>query len=189
MLFLVDFAPLALFLAGYLYRDIFFAIVVLMIAMPISLLIKRRLTGKLDKMLLWSTVFLFVFGGASLYVRDAQFLYWKPTALYWAMALAFLLSHWIGEKPLIQRFFDLIGELPMDHVSDRQMRTLNFIWAAFFVLVGLLNIVVAYSFSEAFWVKFKVFGLTIITILFMSAQVYWIVSKLKDKGTDAANPE
>ena len=42
MLFLVDFAPLALFLAAYLYRDIFFAIVVLMVTMPVSLLIKRR---------------------------------------------------------------------------------------------------------------------------------------------------
>lgn len=189
MLFLVDFAPLALFLAGYLYRDIFFAIVVLMVTMPVSLLIKRKLTGKLDKMLMWSTVFLFVFGGASLYVRDAQFLYWKPTALYWAMACAFLISQWVGEKPLIQRFFDLIGELPMEHVSDRQIRVLNLIWGAFFVFVGFLNIFVAYTFSEDFWVKFKVFGLTALTLVFMSAQVYWIVSRIRETEDDSPAPE
>ena len=186
MLFLVDFAPLALFLAGYAYKDIFFAIIVLMATMPVSLFIKYRMTGKLDKMLAWSTVFLFVFGGASLYLRDAQFLYWKPTALYWALALAFFISQYVGEKPLVQRFFDLIGELPTGHITDSQIRTLNMIWGAFFILVGLLNIVVAYNFSEEFWVNFKVFGLTAITVVFMSAQVYWIVSGIKE---DAATSE
>ena len=111
MLFLVDFAPLALFLAGYLYRDIFFAIIVLMVTMPVSLYLKYRLTGKFDKMLFWSTVFLFVFGGVSLLLRDPQFLYWKPTALYWALAVAFFASQWIGKKPLVQRFFDQKHEL------------------------------------------------------------------------------
>lgn len=180
MLFLIDFAPLILFLAGYLYKDIFFAILVLMATMPISLLIKFRMTRKLDRMLMWSTVFLFLFGGASLYLRDAQFLYWKPTALYWAMAVAFLISQWVGEKPLIQRFFDLVGELPMEHISSRQIRALNLVWVAFFVVVGILNIVVAYNFSEDFWVKFKVFGLTALTVVFMSVQVFWIVSKIRD---------
>jgi len=181
MLFLVDFAPLVLFLAGYLYRDIFVAIVVLMIAMPISLLVKYLATRKLDRMLMWSTIFLFVFGGASLYLRDADFIYWKPTALYWALAIAFLLSQWVGEKPLVKRFFDLVGELPIDHITDRQIRTLNLVWGIFFVVAGILNIVVAYNFSEKVWVNFKVFGLTALTLVFMSVQVYWIVSQLKSE--------
>lgn len=188
MLFLVDFAPLALFLAGYLYRDIFFAIVVLMVTMPVSLLLKYRLTGKFDKMLFWSTIFLFAFGGVSLLLRNPQFLYWKPTALYWALAVAFAGSQWIGEKPLVQRFFDLIGDLPTDHIRRDEILRLNAIWAAFFVFAGIMNIVVAYSFSEKIWVNFKVFGLTALTIVFMSVQVYWIVSKIRDHEGDE-NPE
>lgn len=184
MVFLVDFAPLALFLAGYLYRDIFFAILVLMVAMPVSLFLKYRMTGKLDKMLLWSTGFLFVFGGLSLWLRDAAFLYWKPTAFYWVLAGAFLISQWVGEKPLVQRFFGLIGELPVDHMSDRQMRSLNLAWVAFFLFAGLLNIFVAYRFSEEFWVNFKVFGLTILTLVFMVAQVAWIMSKAPDEPAE-----
>ena len=189
MLFLIDFAPLVLFLAGYLYKDIFFAILVLMATMPFSLLLKYRMTGKLDRMLMWSTVFLFLFGGASLYLRDAQFLYWKPTALYWAMAVAFIVSQFVGKKPLVQRFFDLIGELPVGHVSDAQMRVLNLLWAGFFVVLGILNIVVAYNFSEDFWVKFKVFGLTALTIVFMSGQIYWIVSRISDETETAGEKE
>lgn len=177
MLFLVEFTPLLLFLGGYFYKGLYFAIGTLMVTMPISLALKHKITGKLDKMLMWSTVFLFVFGGASLYLQDPKFLYWKPTALYWVMAAAFLGSQWIGEKPLVERFFGLIGELPVDQISAAQMRRLNMIWVAFFVTVGLLNIVVAYSFSEPFWVNFKVFGLTAITIVFMFVQIYWIMSK------------
>lgn len=188
MLFFVDFAPLILFLGGYIYKDLYFAIIVLMITMPISLALKYKITGKVDKMLLWSTAFLFLFGGASLYLQDPKFLYWKPTALYWAMAVAFLISQWVGEKPLVQRFFDLIGELPTEHISKQQIRGLNTVWGLFFVVAGLLNIFVAYTFSEPFWVNFKVFGLTAITFVFISAQVYWIVSKV-EPGAESTDQE
>ena len=33
-----------------------------------------------------------------------------------------------------------------------------FIWAGYFFVVGALNIFVAYSFSEAFWVKYKLYS-------------------------------
>lgn len=184
MTFLVDFAPLILFFAGYFYGGIFFAIVVLMVTMPISLVLKYRLTGKLDRMLIWSTVFLFIFGGISLWLQDQRFLYWKPTAFYWALALAFLVSNWVGEKPLVRRFFDLVGEMPISHMTDRQIRGLNTVWAAFFAFAGLLNIFVAYRFSEPVWVNFKVFGLTALTVVFMMAQVFWIMSKADENGDE-----
>ena len=87
MLFLVEFAPLLLFIGVYFTKGMYAAIGVLMLAMPISLALKYKMTGKLDKMLMWSTVFLLLFGGASLYLQDQRFFYWKPTALYWVMAV------------------------------------------------------------------------------------------------------
>ena len=136
MLFLVEFAPLLLFISIYFTKGMYAAIGALMLAMPISLGLKYKMTGKLDKMLMWSTVFLLLFGGASLYLKDQRFFYWKPTALYWVMAVAFLVSQWVGEKPLVQRFFGLIGELPISQISDAQMRRLNLIWVAFSCLSG-----------------------------------------------------
>ena len=180
MLFLVDFAPLALFLGSYLYsKELSEAIVVLLITMPISLFLKYRMTGKVDKMLMWSTVFAFVFGGGSIYLDDQRVFYWKPTALYWVMAAVFFASNWIGEKPLVKRFFDLLEELPTGHISEQHIRNLNSIWGAFFVFAGVANLYVAYNFSEEFWVKFKVFGLTALTFVFISAQIYWIMSGMK----------
>ena len=178
VLFLADFLPLLLFLAAYFYKDIYFAVIVLMIAMPVGLLIKYLVSKKVDRIYLWSTIFLLVLGGATVFLRNPFFLYWKPTALYWALALAFFVSQLIGEKPLVQRFFGLVGELKTDQLSQAQWRKLNLVWVVFFLSLGLLNIYVAYNFGEPDWVRFKVFGLLGLTLIFMTAQTFWIVSKI-----------
>ena len=185
---LFEFLPLILFLAAYLYKGIYFALGVLMVAMPIGLAVKYFKTRKLDKMYLWSTVFLLVAGAATFYFDNPEFLYWKPTAFYWAMSIAFVVSLWVGEKPLVRRFFDLSGDLPTDQISPPQWSALNLVWAGFFVVMGVVNIYVAYNFSEKFWATFKVFGLMGITIVFMLGQGVWLISKM-DLPEDPETPE
>lgn len=184
---LFEFLPLILFLGAYFYKGIYAALAVLMIAMPIGLGVKYALTRKIDKMYLWSTVFLLVAGAATFYFRNPEFLYWKPTAFYWAVAVAFLLSTWVGDRPLIRRAFDMADELPTEQLGSAEWTRLNLVWVAFFIAMGLLNIYVAYSFPEDFWVKFKVFGLMGITIAFMVGQSFWIISKMNvsEKSQDA----
>ena len=178
MQILFELLPLILFLGAYLYKDIYLAIAVLMVAMPIGFVIKYVRTKTVDKMYMWSTIFLIIFGGAALYFRNADFIYWKPTAFYWVVSVAFLASLWIGEKPLVRRFLEMTGELPTDKILDSEWRMLNVVWAVFFALMGIANIYVAYNYSEAFWVNFKVFGLLGLTFVFMIAQGLWLVSKL-----------
>lgn len=180
MSLLFEFLPLILFLGAFLYKGIYAAIIVLMIAMPIGVLIKYVRTGTLDKMYFWSTVFLLVAGGLTLYFRNPLFLYWKPTAFYWVVAVAFLASQVIGDKPLVQRFFGLVEGLNLSKITARQWSQLNLVWVAFFVAVGLLNIYVAYNFEQATWVKFKVFGLMGITFAFMLVQTFWISGLIGD---------
>lgn len=175
---LFEFLPLILFLGAYLYKGIYFAIATLMVAMPIGFVIKYVRTKEVDKMYMWSTIFLLVFGGAALYFRNADFIYWKPTAFYWAVAVAFLLSMWIGEKPLVRRFLELSGELPTDKIDAGSWRRLNLVWVVFFAAMGIANIYVAYNYSEQFWVNFKVFGLLALTFVFMLAQGFWLMTKL-----------
>jgi intracellular septation protein len=185
---LFEFLPLILFLAAYLFKGIYFALGVLMVAMPIGLTVKYMRTGKLDKMYLWSTIFLLVAGAATFYFDNPLFLYWKPTVFYWVVAIAFALSTWIGEKPLVRRAFDVTGDLPTDRISKQQWTALNLVWAAFFVGMGIINIYVAYNFSEKFWATFKVFGLMGLTIVFMIAQGMWLLSKM-DLSEDSETTE
>ena len=188
---LFEFLPLILFLAAYFYKDIFFAMIVLMIAMPIGLAVKYLKSRSLDLMYFWSTVLLLVFGTASLYFRNATLFYWKPTVFYWAASLGFLISQFFMHKPLVQKFFEMAGDLPTEQLDASQWRALNIVWILFFAALGALNLFVAYSFSEDIWVKFKVFGLLGITLAFLVAQSFWLMSKmqLEDEATETVDEE
>ena len=174
-----EFVPLLLFLAAVLWKDIFFALIVLMVAAPIGVAAKYLVTRKIDKMFLWSTILLYPFAGASLYFRDPLYIFWKPSVFYWLISIAIFGSIWIGEKPLVKRLIEVSGELPTEKVTDRQWRGLSVVWAGFFVAMGVLNLYVAFNFSLDFWVKFKVFGLLGITMLFILSQVFWLASKME----------
>jgi intracellular septation protein len=184
---LFEFFPLLLFLGALLLKDIYTAVVVLMVAMPIGLAAKTLRTGSIDKMYLWSTVFALFFGGLTLYFRYPYFTYWKPTAFYWAVGIAFLASTWIGEKPLAQRFFGLVEGLNVEKVSNSQWTRLNFVWVGFFAIAGILNIYVAYNYSEKTWGTFKVFGLMAFTFVFMVAQTLWIANIIGDDDEEASS--
>lgn len=177
---LFEFLPLIAFLGAYLYKGIYAALVALMIAMPLGVLIKYIRTKKLDKMYFWSTIFLLVAGGLTLYFRNTVFLIWKPTVFYWVVAAAFLISPFVSEKPLAQRFFGLVEGLNFERVSTSQWKRLNTAWVLFFVFAGFLNLYVAYNFDEATWVKFKVFGLMALTFVFLLGQTLWISSLVEE---------
>ena len=170
MTMIFEFFPLLLFLGTLILKDIYAAVAVLMIAMPIGLAVKTVRTGKLDKMYMWSTVFALFFGALTLYFRNPYFTYWKPTAFYWAVGLAFLASTWVGDKPLAQRFFGLVEGINLEKITASQWRNLNFVWVLFFAIAGILNIYVAYNYSENTWATFKVFGLMAFTFVLLLAQ-------------------
>jgi intracellular septation protein len=111
-----------------------------------------------------------IFGGATLFFHNQMFIQWKPTIFNWALALAFGLSQFIGDKNLMQRTLGSQIQLPRP-VWTR----LNLMWTANFLVVGGLNIFVAYGFSESTWVSYKMYSaigftlvLTILTAVLIS---------------------
>ena len=169
MQLLVDYIPLVVFILAYFYQDIFFATGMLMVAMPVVLVLQWLMTKKINKIYAASTVLVLVLGGATLAFKNPTFLYWKPTVLNWLIAIVFLGSQWIGEKTVVQRMLENAAELSAD-----QWVRLNQIWVVFFSIVGGINIYVAYNFSEAFWVKFKLFGMLGLTLIFVIIQSIWL---------------
>ena len=169
MQLIVDYIPILFFVGAYFYEDIFFATAVLMAVMPIVLIVQWLINRKVNKIYLASTVLVLILGGITLAFRNPTFLYWKPTVLNWAIAIAFLGSQWIGDKPMVKRMLGTAASL-----SEPQWARLNQMWVAFFLIVGTVNLYVAYNFSEAFWVKFKLFGMLGITILFVIIQSVWL---------------
>ena len=165
----IDYIPIVVFIAAYFFKDIYFATAVLMGVMPVILGLQWLATREVNRIYLASTGLVLVLGSATLFFRNPAFLYWKPTVLNWVIALVFLGSHWVGEKPIVQRMLEKAAAL-----DRRQWQTLNLMWVIFFVFVGGVNIYVAYTFSEAFWVKFKLFGMLGMTVVFVAIQSVWL---------------
>src|SRR5688500_6962503 len=123
-------------------------VVILATAAQIAWLMARR--RKIDKMLWVSLALVTVLGGATIWFHSETFIKWKPSVLYWVMGAAFWVSHVIFKKNLLQTLMGAQIELP-----GPVWQRLNFAWIAFFGLMGLLNIYVAYTYSTATWVNFK----------------------------------
>jgi intracellular septation protein len=181
MQLLVDYIPIVAFILAYFYKDIFFATGVLMAVMPIVLLLQWLMTKKVNKIYAASTVLVLVLGTATIVLRNPTFLYWKPTVLNWVIAAVFLGSQWIGEKTVVERMLGNAAEL-----AQPQWIRLNQIWVVFFIIVGGVNLYVAYNFSEAFWVKFKLFGMLGITLIFVLIQSVWLTFATQKNEAAAA---
>ncbi|MFM7786261.1 MAG: inner membrane-spanning protein YciB [Gammaproteobacteria bacterium] len=158
-------------LAGLEYRfdGIYSATAVLMAATVLQLLLTRLITGHLEKRLLYMGAAVLVFGGATLALHDKLFIQWKPTIFNWAIAGVMVGTRlWTGRSAMQQAMGSQL-ELP-----EPAWRRLDLVWTVYFLVVGALNLVVAYGFSEATWVSYKFYSAIGFTIL-LSLLTVWLV--------------
>jgi len=169
-------APLAAFFVTYSLRGLYAATAVLMVTMVALLAYDWLRQRRVPPLHLLSAVLVLVLGGATLLLHNRLFIQWKPTILLWVVSLAFLASSRIGARTLAERLLSgaLDGRL---QVSDGQWRRLNGWSAAFYALLGALNLAVAYGGSERAWVYFKLFGLALLTFAFVALQLLWLTSR------------
>jgi len=145
MKFLFDLLPIVLFVVAYKLYGIYPAIVVIMVATGIQVGLTWLKHRKVEKMHLITLALVVVLGGATLVLQDKAFFMWKPTAVNWLFALAFLGSHFIGSrKTLVERMMSHAIEAP----AIVWVR-LNLSWILFFILMGFANLYVANFFFEA----------------------------------------
>lgn len=169
----LNFLPLAAFMLAYRLGGIYLATAVLMGAMVLLALIDYLRTGRVSPMHALSTALVLIFGAATLILHDPRFLKIKPTILLWLTALAFLGSQWIGTAPLVQRLLEP-ALTPGTVVPRRRWVRINLTWVGAYLLLGLLNLLVARTASEQTWVYFKGFGLTIGLMALAIGQAFWL---------------
>lgn len=181
---IAEFIPIVLFfiayqlngesfsLAGWTYHfdGIFSATAVLMAATALQVTLTYAFTRTIEKRLLWLLAAVLVFGGATLIFRNQAFIQWKPTVFNWVLAIVFGTSQFVGSKNLMER--TLGGQIQLPKSVWGQ---LNLLWVANFLIVGGLNLYVAYQYSEETWVSYKLYSaigfvllLTTLTALLVS---------------------
>ena len=144
------------------------------------LLARRR---KID-MILWITfAIVVVLGGATIWFHNPTFIKWKLSVLYWTMGVAFWVSQTFFHKNLLQTLIGEQLELPA-----KVWQRLNVAWIAFYGLMGLLNLYVAYNYSTSTWANFKVFGATGLMLAFMIAQGFYVSRYLEPEPVNETKP-
>ncbi|MGE5492199.1 MAG: septation protein A [Actinomycetota bacterium] len=132
--------------------------------------------GKVDKMLWFSLTLVVLFGGLTLYFKNAAFIKWKPTILYWGFAVGMTVSNFVFKKNAIRTMLSEQLELP-----EPLWARLNASWIGFFLFMGVANLFVAFNFSESTWVNFKLFGGMGLMLLFMLAQGFVLSKYIEEK--------
>ena len=174
MKFLFDFFPVvAFFIAFYIPENreqgIYLATAVAIAASFIQVTVYWFIHRRFEKMHLITLALLVILGGATLLLHDIRFIKWKPTAVNWAFALAFLGSQFIGKKTLVQRMMEQAVTVP-----KTVWTTLNLSWVMFFIVMGTANLYVAFNYSSEVWVNFKLFGILGLTLVFVFGQAIYM---------------
>jgi intracellular septation protein len=125
-----------------------------------------------------TAVVVLVLGTATLLLHDKRFIQWKPTVLLGCAAVAFLVSTFVGSRPLARRMLEGVFSEPLD-LSRRLWSVINVAWAGWFAVLAAANIYIAQNFEERIWVNFKVFGITAAMLVFMIPQVIWLSGKTR----------
>ena len=182
MKLLFDFFPLLIFFIVYKVLGIFYATGAIIIASAIQIAFMWLTTKRVEIMHVITFFLLLIFGGATILLHDAEFLKWKVSIVNWLFGIGFLASQVFLKTPFIQYIMGNSIELP-----KQLWKRLNLAWAGFFILMGCINIYVAYAFDTSVWVNFKVFGLLGLTLVFVVIQTLFLVKYLKETQSNEQN--
>ncbi len=171
MKFFLDFLPGLVFLAVLLLpregQDAIYPATVALIAATFAqLILARLLAGRFERQYVLIFLVVLVLGGATLLLKDERFIKWKPTIVFWVFSLCFLGSAYLGSRNLAARLMGQFFDAPA--VAWGRV---NLAFTAFFLLCGLLNLLVAYNFSTETWAAFKLFGFLLLNLCFMAGVV------------------
>jgi intracellular septation protein len=158
---------------------IFTATQVLIAATTVQVAITVIIAKRLEKKQIGILVAIWLFGGLTLIYRDQTFIQLKPTIFNWVLAIAFMGSQFIGDKNLMERTLGKQLKLPKN-VWAR----INWLWITNFIVVGALNLVVAYNYSESIWVSYKLYSAIGFTLVLSILTVIVLTPYLKDQDLD-----
>lgn len=176
MKLLFDLFPLLIFFAAFKFYDIYTATAAAIVATVIQVSAFWFKHRRFEAMHLTTLAVISVFGGLTIALQDDAFIKWKPSIVNWTFSAA-ILGMILTKKSALERVMGSQISLP-----PPIWRKLNFAWAMFFLLMGLLNLYVAFYYNldadaatrTQTWVNFKVFGLTGLTLVFVLLQVNFL---------------
>ena len=160
-----EYLPLVAFFVVYYKTDLITATKVLVAVTLITTALSFYMTKKIAMVPVVTAVILSFFGGLTIFFEDEMFIKIKPTVVQIVFA-AILWGGLFFDKIFIKKLMGDGMKMP-----DEAWIKLTYRLAIFFLVCAGLNEFVWRTQSTDFWVSFKVFGLTGLTLVFFTSQI------------------
>jgi intracellular septation protein len=160
-----ELGPLVIFFIANFKFHLFVATGAFMVAVVAAIIASYVVTRHVPIMALVTGVIVIVFGTLTLVLHDETFIKVKPTIIYGLFA-GVLGGGLLFGRSFIQIMFD-----QMFNLTPQGWRMLTLRWALFFFALAILNEIIWRTQTTDFWVNFKVFGVTPLTMIFALTQM------------------
>ena len=169
-----DFMPAIVFFAVYKMYDIFYATAALIIITIAQVIFEYHKTKKIPQMQVAIAVLVVIFGGATLYFHDEEFIKWKVSIVNWVLGIGFIATTYLMKQTPVEKLMGSAMDLP-----HTKWKILNNVWGVYFLILGFVNIAVAYLCSTEVWMNFKLFGMLGLTFAFLIIQSIYLSKHIK----------
>lgn len=174
----VDYGPLLVFLGVYKFYQppetstfgeiaaVIYGTIAFMIAAVVALIFSKWKFGHVSPMLMLSTALIVGFGGLTIWLRDPEFIQFKPTAIYLLFGVL-LMAGWLRGKALLQ----VLLEAAFEGLDRAGWLKLSRNWGLFFLFLAALNEVLRAQLSFETWLWAKLWVFLPLTFLFTFSQI------------------
>lgn len=173
----LDFGPLLIFFLTYKFVGVFAGTGAFMASIAVAVVVSRIKLGKVSPMLWLSAILVLFFGSLTIYFHDQRFIQVKPTLIYAFFALM-LIGGWMRGRPLLEY---VLGHA-YQGLSREGWLKLSRNWGAFFAAMAIANETMRLMLSFDTWLAIKVWGVTLVSLLFAMANVPMLMKHGLDLG-------
>ena len=167
---LIDFIPILAFVSVFfLFDDIYLATLALMIGASCQIIIEKIFFKNVRGVTKAIFAVIIISGGLTIALQNDVFIKWKPTIVNWLFGFVLVISSVALKENLLKRLAGKVLRL-----EDEIWTRLNYGWSLGFLLAGILNLVVAYTFSTEIWVTYKFVGGPIISLIYVAITIGYL---------------
>lgn len=170
----IDLIPILVFFVVFKLYGIYVATAASIVIALLQLAIQKKV-GIAIKPSQWiSTGLICVLGSLTIVLHNEYFIKVKPSVLYLIFAITLVFFKVFLRKDLLRIILGTQLDLP-----DWVWRRLHSAWIIFFLFLSGLNVLVAFSWETEDWIRFKLFGIPLMTILFFVLQLIVLRKNIK----------
>ena len=164
---LLEIIPVILFIITFYIKGMHYATIVIVISSVAVSFLALVFRIKVPKLFWVINSIVLLFGTMSIIFNDPTYIKLKPTIVYMISATTIFVSAVIG-KPILRKGLSPVMEISSMKIWRRNSYFVSF----FFIMCAILNEYVRTNYTDAVWIKFKLFGFTGITFTFFAFFIF-----------------